>query len=134
MNPFSQIETSKGELVLGRELTTHHGKNSIDIEFGHDCKRMRFDSQALSGQQPVDPRPLVSCYAIRSLKAYRQKESSARGEFEVALEPFHFPSRKFTQNQGPLLYLSLCEPEPFQSTDNCSVDWGCESCWTQMRR
>jgi hypothetical protein len=55
MNPFFQIETSKGEFVLVRELTTHQGKNSIDIEFGHDCKGIRFDSQALSGQQPVDP-------------------------------------------------------------------------------
>jgi len=58
-NPLFQIEISKEEFALGRELTTHHGKNSIDIGFGPDCECMRVDSQALSGNSPLNHDPWV---------------------------------------------------------------------------
>lgn len=52
--------------MLVRELTPHHGKNSIDIEFGHDGKCMRLDSQALSGNSPLthDPWFPTTHYAV----------------------------------------------------------------------
>jgi hypothetical protein len=65
-NPFFQIEISKEEIALVRELTTHHKKNSIDIGFGPDCDCMRVDSQALSGNTPLthDPWFPTTQYAV----------------------------------------------------------------------
>lgn|GEM_PF-5811762 len=40
---FFQVKTCKEEVVLGRRLATHYGKNPMDIEFCHDCKFIRLN-------------------------------------------------------------------------------------------